>query len=98
MSISESHIWSKTGQLTRLSCDEGVAERKFMRHRLKGPTVHSMHEISRPVILTSSRLSLGDSDRNVINLRYDKVFILICDLISVQVHFFRTSFRFSRAI
>lgn len=51
---------------------------------------NSVHQISLP---STPRLSLKDSEsRNVINLRYDKVFILICDLISVQVRFFQTSF------
>lgn len=67
------------------------------RHGPKGPTVHTMHQISRPVIHTSPRrLSLGDSDRNIINLRYDKVFILICDLISVQLRFFSNEFLFQQ--
>lgn len=42
------------------------------------------------------RLSLGDSDRNIINLPYDKVFILICDLISVQLRFFSNEFLFQQ--
>lgn len=88
----------KTGQLTRLSWDEGVSESKFMRLGLKGPSMHSMHQISRSVILTSWRLLLKDSDRNIINLRNDKLFILICDLICVQVQFFRTSFCFNSSV